>query len=261
MHICHRLQPFVLALLCLVCLCRHHPPAPPTPPAELAWLCLQSLVGDCREVQQKQANRVLNVLASKKKSTNPVSVVTRRPEFPLAACDITRNRKQPSSQHCRHALCCYVLRVKRVVAARLVMGAVLHRGDWYHRRGFASDLCTAEWLKLSPERQSEYVKVQSLDDLGEQAVLYQEFHFPAPAPLDKALESKTQKLILSQQASDNHAGAQLHRQWQQLTAGVQLSRSAQLGILVSAVCVFAGVCFRSTKLLSTVLLFSSEWLS
>lgn len=145
-----------------------------------------------------------------------------------------------------------------MVAARLVTGAVLHRGDWYHRRGFASDLCTAEWLKLSPERQSEYVKVQSLDDLGEQAVLYQEFHFPTPAPLGKALESKTQKAILSRQASDNHAGAQLYRQWQQLTAGLQLSPRAQLGILVRAVCVFAGVYLPSTELLTTVLLFSSE---
>lgn len=64
-------------------------------PAEMAWLCLQSLDGDCREVQQKEANRVLNVLASTKRSTNPASIAARRPEFPLAACDITRNRKKP----------------------------------------------------------------------------------------------------------------------------------------------------------------------
>ena len=50
----------------------------------------------------------------------------------------------------------------------IVTGSVLYRGDWYHRRGFASDLCMAEWAKLSPERQAEYVKVQSLEDLGEQ---------------------------------------------------------------------------------------------
>lgn len=113
---------------------------------------------------------------------------------------------------------------------------MLHRGDWYHRRGFASDLCTAEWSKLSTERQAEYVKVQSLDDLGEDAPQYQrqDFHFPTPTLPGKALEIKTQKLITSHQASDNHAGAQLHRQWQHLTADIHLSPRAQLGIFVSA---------------------------
>lgn len=48
------------------------------------------------------------------------------------------------------------------------LGSVLRRGDWYHRRGKASDLCTKEWSKLPPELQAEYVKVQTLDDLGDQ---------------------------------------------------------------------------------------------
>ena len=70
--------------------------APPCPlrSTELAWLRLQSFGGDCREVQQKEANRVLNVLASTKRTINPASIATRRPDFPLAACDITKACKR-----------------------------------------------------------------------------------------------------------------------------------------------------------------------
>jgi hypothetical protein len=75
------------------------------------------------------------------------TIATRKPDLPLAACDITRN--------------------------------LLHRGDWYHRRGFASDLCTAEWKKLSPEQQADYIQVQSLDDLGEQVRLPHDGHLSA----------------------------------------------------------------------------------
>ena len=45
---------------------------------------------------------------------------------------------------------------------------MLHRGDWYHKQGAASDLCTAEWLKLDAEEQALFVKVQTLEDLGDQ---------------------------------------------------------------------------------------------
>ena len=145
----------------------------------------------------------------------------------------------------------------------IATGAVLYRGDWYHRRGFASDLCTAEWSKLAPERQAEYVKVQSLEDLGEQVrpplaaneplrlrlmlttcrpatqtALYQQidFHVPAPSPLGKALDSKTRQIISAHQASENHASAQLHRRWQQLKSAMQTWPHAQQGLFVSAVC-------------------------
>ena len=129
---------------------------------ELARLRLQSFGGDCREVQQKQANRVLNVLASTKRTVNPASIATRRPDFPLAACDITKACKRARRLA---SLPPWPVGLRLTRMARL---AVLYRGDWYHRRGFASDLCMAEWAKLSPERQAEYVKVQSLEDLGEQ---------------------------------------------------------------------------------------------
>lgn len=48
------------------------------------------------------------------------------------------------------------------------MAPVLHRGDWYHKRGAVSDLCTTEWLKLDADEQKLFFPVKTLEDLGEQ---------------------------------------------------------------------------------------------
>lgn len=137
---------------------------------------------------------------------------------------------------------------------------MLHRGDWYHRRGFASDLCTAEWKKLSPEQQADYIQVQSLDDLGEQVRLPHDGHLSAlNAAADTSLCSqaglyqqhndkvvpqtnlgtisldskKVQRMVDNQASRQNHAGAQMYRTFQELAPSMDdLSPHVRMGLAV-----------------------------
>ena len=73
---------------------------------------LQSLDGDCRGVQRKNVNKVLDGMASVHWPRNPgpvSTIATRKPDLPLAACDITRNCERTAG-HQRYDLLLLLLR-------------------------------------------------------------------------------------------------------------------------------------------------------
>jgi hypothetical protein len=75
----------------------------------------------------------------------------------LASFDVSEARKSKTSRI-----------VQMPIAADDVTYEVLRVGNWYHRRGKPSDRSTAEWGKLPPDLQKEYVKVRGPEDLGEE---------------------------------------------------------------------------------------------